>query len=103
MKKKLTILVLFCAASSLANSVSVKDFGAKGDGLSLDTKAIQAAIEHVAGLGGGTVCVPAGTYICGSIWLRSVLFRRAERKARFQADGGGGQFSCRKTCRTASR
>jgi polygalacturonase len=71
MKKMLTILVLFCAASSLANSVSVKDFGAKGDGLSLDTKAIQAAIEHVAGLGGGTVCVPAGTYICGSIWLRS--------------------------------
>ena len=50
--------------------VSVRDFGARGDGASLDTEAIQAAIDSVAKTG-GVVRVPAGTYLCGSIWLRS--------------------------------
>lgn len=44
-------------------SVSVKDFGAKGDGLTVDTTGIQAAINRVAYLGGGEVYFPPGTYI----------------------------------------
>lgn len=52
-------------------TVSVKDFGATGNGATLDTKAVQEAIEHVAANGGGLVTVPKGTYLCGSIWLRS--------------------------------
>lgn len=52
-------------------TVSVKDFGATGNGATLDTKAVQEAIEHVAAKGGGLVTVPKGTYLCGSIWLRS--------------------------------
>ena len=43
--------------------VSVKDFGAKGDGVSDDGKAIQAAEDYVYAQGGGTVYVPAGVYI----------------------------------------
>lgn len=43
-------------------SVSVKDFGAAGDGLTVDTTAIQAAINRVAFLGGGVVYFPPGTY-----------------------------------------
>jgi len=42
--------------------VNVKDRGAKGDGKSDDTKSIQKAIDEVAG-SGGTVYVPAGTYM----------------------------------------
>lgn len=52
-------------------TVSVKDFGATGSGITLDTDAVQAAIDHVAQKGGGRVNVPCGTYLCGSIWLRS--------------------------------
>ncbi|WP_262681234.1 glycosyl hydrolase family 28-related protein [Paenibacillus sp. J5C2022] len=43
--------------------VSVKLFGAKGNGVSDDTEAIQSAIDYVGEHGGGTVFFPAGTYI----------------------------------------
>ena len=52
-------------------TVSVKDFGAIGNGSTLDTEAVQAAVDNVSQKGGGTVIVPKGTYLCGSIWLRS--------------------------------
>ena len=71
MKKVLFYILLLCATLSCTDEVSVEDFGARGDGVSLDTEAIQAAIDHAAAKGGGMVTVPAGTYISGSIWLRS--------------------------------
>jgi hypothetical protein len=43
--------------------VSVKDFGATGDGTTDDTTAIQAAVDAVGAAGGGTVFFPAGTYL----------------------------------------
>jgi len=46
--------------------VSVKTYGAKGDGVTDDTAAIQAAIEVVAGTG-GTLLVPDGTYMINAI------------------------------------
>jgi polygalacturonase len=49
----------------------VRNYGAKGDGKTVDTPAINQAIEAAAGAGGGTVNFPAGTYLCFSIHLRS--------------------------------
>jgi len=49
-------------AVKLQESVSVKDFGATGNGTTDDTAAIQAAINAVSLAGGGTVYIPAGTY-----------------------------------------
>lgn len=45
------------------NSVSVKDFGAKGDAVHNDTFAIQSALDYVENMGGGIVNLPSGTYI----------------------------------------
>ena len=52
---------------------NVRDFGAKGDGKNLDSPAIDAAINAAAKAGGGTVWLPAGTYLSGSIHLKSNL------------------------------
>lgn len=46
----------------LRERVSVKDFGAVGDGVADDTACINAAIQNVSASGGGTLYVPRGTY-----------------------------------------
>jgi polygalacturonase len=48
--------------NKLKDTVSVKDFGAVGDGVADDTLAINRATKYVADLGGGTVYYPPGTY-----------------------------------------
>ena len=66
------------AAGSLASASVVPDalydvrtFGAKGDGIALDTEAVQAAIDQCTKDGGGTVLVPRGTFVCGTLELKS--------------------------------
>ena len=49
----------------------VTSFGAKRDGKTIDSPAIDRAIEAVAKGGGGTAYLPAGNYLCYSIRLRS--------------------------------
>ncbi|MEN6643236.1 MAG: glycosyl hydrolase family 28 protein [Armatimonadia bacterium] len=49
----------------------VRAFGAVGDGIALDTAALQQAIDACHGAGGGTVVVPAGTYLTGTLYLKS--------------------------------
>jgi len=49
----------------------VRAFGARGDGGALDHWAIQKAIDCCHRGGGGTVEIPAGRYLCGTIRLRS--------------------------------
>lgn len=50
----------------LQDSVSVKDLGALGDGVTNDAPAINAAIAWMVGNGGGTLLFPPGTYICNA-------------------------------------
>lgn len=50
---------------------NVRTYGATGDGHTVDTPAINSAIEAVADAGGGTLLFPAGTYLCFTIRLRS--------------------------------
>jgi polygalacturonase len=84
--KKVLFLVLYLTSSSIlilaqdATRVSdlnssglynIKAFGAKGDSTSLDTDAINKAIDAAALAGGGTIYFPAGDYLSFSIRLRS--------------------------------
>jgi polygalacturonase len=58
--------------ASAAKVCEVKSYGAKGDGTSKDTVAIQKAIDECsAGKGGGTVVLEAGTYVSVPILLKS--------------------------------
>ena len=52
-------------------SFDLRAYGAAGDGKTIDSPAINAAIDAAAAAGGGTVVFPAGTYISFSIRLKS--------------------------------
>jgi len=74
----------------------VKAYGAKGDGASIDTPAINKAIEAASAQGGATVRFPAGTYACYSIHLKShvalYLDPGATILAADLAPGGSGSY-----------
>jgi polygalacturonase len=59
------------AQTKNAGVYDARSFGARGDGKTVDTPAINKAIEAAAKSGGGTVRFPAGTYLCFSIRLKS--------------------------------
>ncbi len=54
-----------------ADEINVRDYGACGDGVTKDTAAIQRAIDAAAAAGGGTVTVPRGEYLIGTVLLKS--------------------------------
>jgi polygalacturonase len=81
-KKKYSIIMfaclaceIFCFSSFVAsaglNGFNIRDFGATGNGKTIDTKAINDAISKASENGGGTVYFPPGTYLSGSIHLKS--------------------------------
>jgi polygalacturonase len=66
------------ASTETNGSFNVKNFGATGDGKTLDTDAINQAIIAAHAAGGGTVWFPAGTYLSASIRLKSNLTLQLE-------------------------
>lgn len=63
------------------SAFNVRDFGAKGDNVTKDTTALQKALDACAHAGGGTVVVPAGVYLTGSLALSSNTTLRLESNA----------------------
>ena len=86
----LRLLRVVCALGGAALSARAADHdvrahGAKGDGTTLDTAAIQRAIDAAAAEGGGVVVLPAGDYLSFSIRLRSHVGLRLEHGAVLRA------------------
>ncbi|MDY6306366.1 MAG: glycosyl hydrolase family 28 protein [Oribacterium sp.] len=73
---------------------NVLDYGAKGDGITLDTQAIQKAIDDCAESGGGQVLLPGGrVYRAGTIILRSHVDFHIESGAILKASDEIGDFN----------
>src|SRR5690349_1679739 len=65
------LLHSFAADSNDKAYFNVRSYGAAGDGKNLDSPAIDKAIQAAAEAGGGTVYLPSGTYLSGTIHLLS--------------------------------
>jgi polygalacturonase len=61
------------ALAAEAKAFNVRDYGARGDGRTLDTAAINRAVEACAAAGGGRVVLPPGRYLSGTVKLASDL------------------------------
>ena len=57
-------------AQGKATTFPVRDFGAKGDGKTLDTQAVQKALDACGKAGAGTVRFTKGTYLCGALFMK---------------------------------
>ena len=64
-------MLIVQVAQAATGVYHVRDYGAKGDGKTLDHIAINKAIEAANADGGGQVVLSAGTYLCGSIRMKS--------------------------------
>jgi hypothetical protein len=69
MRRSLTCLIALASTAATAASFNVHDYGAVGDGVALDTAAIQKAIDACVAAGGGKVVLPKGRYLSGSLKL----------------------------------
>ena len=80
--------------AGIAGVFDVRAFGAQGDGKTVDTPAVNKAIEAVSAAGGGTVLFPAGDYLCFSIRLKSKVSLCLSQGATIVAGetGQGGNY-----------
>jgi len=81
----LGLLTPWLAKAAPANWFNVRDYGAKGDRLTADTAALQAALDACGQAGGGTVYLPPGDYTTGPLFLRSHVEFRLEAGAILRA------------------
>jgi hypothetical protein len=73
------VVVTQAAIAGAAGVFNIQDYGAAGDGKTLDTTAIHNAVEACAAAGGGQVLLPPGRYLSGTVHLKShvMLFLQA--------------------------
>jgi hypothetical protein len=75
-----------------ARTYDIRDFGAKGDGVALDTRAVQAAVDACARDHGGTVLVPAGLFVIGMVELKSNVTLRIAAGGTLLGTADGKQY-----------
>ncbi len=79
MKKFFTAILALACISAGAKVYNVRDYGAKGDGVNIDSPAINAAIDAASGNGGGVILFPEGVYSSYSIRLKDNITLRLEK------------------------
>lgn len=81
--KNLVLLLLLVTVSTLSfgKIYDIRDYGAIGDSLTINTKAIQKAIDECSAEGGGIVLIQGGNYVTGTIFMKSGVTLRIEKMA----------------------
>jgi polygalacturonase len=81
--RPLTIIIMLSWVVSLAAApvYDILEYGAVADGETINTEAIQSAIDECAWKGGGTVLIHSGTYVSGTIILKNHVTLRVEAGA----------------------
>jgi len=74
-------------------NINILDYGAVADAKTVCTKEIQAAIDACATAGGGRVIVPTGSFVSGTIWLKSHVELYLERGARLIASRNRADYN----------
>jgi len=69
--RRIVAVMMLSGAAFGAGSFDVTAYGAKGDGTTKDTEAIQRAIDVCTAAGGGKVVLPKGRFLCGSLVLKN--------------------------------
>ena len=81
-KLAILIAVVFIDSfSAFSADYNILNFGAFGDGKTLNTKSIQAAIDKVNENGGGRVIIPAGNFVSGCLIIKSGVELHLEKDA----------------------
>jgi polygalacturonase len=73
--------ILFAISCQTPSTRSVTEFGAIGDGKTLNTDFLQKAVDAVFDAGGGTLTVPPGVYVTGTVELKSNMTLHLESGA----------------------
>jgi hypothetical protein len=71
---------------------NIRDFGAKGDGSTLDTTAVQAAIDACHRDQGGTVLVPGGVFVVGTVEIKSNVTLHVAAGGKLLGSGNGRHY-----------
>src|SRR5207248_1638398 len=93
----LAVALIFASTLSLpatagGETFDVRQLGAKGDGETVDTAAIQQALDE-AGKAGGTVRLPAGTYLSEPLFFRGKTILKLEAVAMLKATDEASDFA----------
>ena len=89
----IAMIVTCCAiASATGATFNVRELGAKGDGKSFDTDAIQKALDDCGKAGGGTVLLPKGTYLSKPLTIRTKTFLMIDEGATLLASTNQSDF-----------
>ncbi|HET7346374.1 MAG TPA: glycosyl hydrolase family 28 protein [Acidobacteriaceae bacterium] len=75
----------------------ITEFGAVADGKSVNTKAIQDAIDHLAARRGGTVIIPRGIFVSGALFFKPKVHLHLEAGAVLRCSTDMANFPARRT------
>ena len=81
--------------------IDIRKFGAVGDSVTVNTKAIQKAIDHCFNLGGGIVLISGGVYSSGAIFLKTNVEVRIDKNTKLRAVAGLENYPILKNTRIA--
>jgi hypothetical protein len=87
------VCVMACQPARQKTTFNIVTYGAKGDSITLNTTAIQKAIDACSTAGGGTVLIPPGKFLTGTLTLKSNITYHFENGASLVGSGNINHYN----------